>query len=276
MSGNVPFANGACVQVATKSRTVGRSNLRTILEGPRHSGIAAQQAQGLILIVEDDDRLRSALLLALRDEGFAAEGVADAESCLRRLSEIDPDLILVDIMLPAASGLDLCRTIRQTSNIPIIVVTARDDSHDVVAGLEAGADDYVTKPFVLKELAARIRATLRRIRSGGEASATMTFGALVISPDEGRVINDGDEVPLTRTEFLLLCELAQNANRVLSRDVLLENVWGYDYFGDGRVVDAHVRRLRKKIEPDPSEPSYVVTVRGLGYRFESPTSQERV
>lgn len=228
------------------------------------------------MIVEDDDRLRSALLLALGDEGFAAEGVADAESCLRRLSQIDPDLILVDIMLPAASGLDLCRTIRQTSNTPIIVVTARDDSHDVVAGLEAGADDYVTKPFVMKELAARIRALLRRIRSGEQTSATMIFGDLLISPEEGRVMSNGEEVPLTRTEFLLLCELAQNANRVLSRDALLENVWGYDYFGDGRVVDAHIRRLRMKIEPDPSEPSYVVTVRGLGYRFESQSSEERV
>lgn len=232
--------------------------------------VASQQALGLILIVEDDDRLRSALRLALRDEGFAVDAVPDAETGLERLSVIDPDLILVDIMLPGANGLDLCRSIRQSSHVPIIIVTARDDSHDVVAGLEAGADDYVTKPFVTKELAARIRALLRRTRLTEADSSPMTFGDLVIAPDEGRVTRGGEDAQLTRIEFLLLCELAENPNRVLSRDVLLENVWGYDYFGDGRVVDAHVRRLRKKIEPNPSEPSYVVTVRGLGYRFEPP------
>lgn len=173
-------------------------------------------------------------------------------------------------MLPGASGLDLCRSIRQTSNVPIIIVTARDDSHDVVAGLEAGADDYVTKPFVIKELAARIRALLRRTRLPENDPPTMVFGDLVVAPEEGRVTRAGEDVPLTRIEFLLLCELARNPGRVMSRDLLLENVWGYDYFGDGRVVDAHVRRLRTKIEPDPSEPTHVVTVRGLGYRFEPP------
>lgn len=232
--------------------------------------VAGQQALGLILIVEDDDRLRSALRLALRDEGFAVDAVPDAERGLERLSITDPDLVLVDIMLPGANGLDLCRSIRQSSHVPIIIVTARDDSHDVVAGLEAGADDYVTKPFVTKELAARIRALLRRTRLTVLDSAPLTFGDLVIAPDEARVTRGGEDAQLTRTEFLLLCELAENPNRVLSRDVLLENVWGYDYFGDGRVVDAHVRRLRKKIEPDPSEPTFVVTVRGLGYRFEPP------
>jgi len=234
---------------------------------------AVNQSLGVVLIVEDDDRLRSALRLALRDEGFEVEDVADAESGLERLAAIDPDLVLVDIMLPGANGFDLCRAIRQESNVPIIVVTARDDSHDVVAGLEAGADDYVTKPFVIKELAARIRALLRRTRLTVDDSAVMTFGDLVISPDQGRVTRAGEEISLTRTEFRLLCELAQSPNRVMSRDILLENVWGYDYFGDGRVVDAHVRRLRKKIEPNPAEPSHVVTVRGLGYRFEPPESE---
>lgn len=229
---------------------------------------SAQQTQGTILIVEDDDRLRSAIRLALGDEGFIAEGAPDAESGMELLDRVEPDLVLVDIMLPGANGFDLCRSIRQTSNVPIIILTARDDSHDVVAGLEAGADDYVTKPFVIKELAARIRALLRRTRVPDDDAASMTFGTLVISPEEGRVVRGGEEVSLTRTEFLLLCELASSPGRVLSRDVLLENVWGYDYFGDGRVVDAHIRRLRKKIEPDPSEPRFVVTVRGLGYRFE--------
>lgn len=229
---------------------------------------SAQQTQGTILIVEDDDRLRSAIRLALGDEGFVAEEAPDAESGMELLDRVEPDLVLVDIMLPGANGFDLCRSIRQTSNVPIIILTARDDSHDVVAGLEAGADDYVTKPFVIKELAARIRALLRRTRVPDDDAASMTFGTLVISPDEGRVVRGGEEVSLTRTEFLLLCELASSPGRVLSRDVLLENVWGYDYFGDGRVVDAHIRRLRKKIEPDPSDPRFVVTVRGLGYRFE--------
>lgn len=237
---------------------------------------SVQQSQGLILIVEDDDRLRSALRLALRDEGFAVETASDAEAGMERLAATEPDLVLVDIMLPGANGLDLCRSIRQSSNVPIIIVTARDDSHDVVAGLEAGADDYVTKPFVIKELAARIRALLRRTRAAVDSPDAMIFGELVISPEEGRVTRAGAEILLTRIEFLLLCELAQHPNRVMSRDLLLENVWGYDYFGDGRVVDAHIRRLRKKIEPDPSQPVHVVTVRGLGYRFESPAREDIV
>lgn len=234
---------------------------------------ATKQALGMILIVEDDDRLRGALRLALRDEGFDVDDVPDAESGLQRLTAIDPDLVLVDIMLPGSSGFDLCRAIRQASNVPIIIVTARDDSHDVVAGLEAGADDYVTKPFVMKELAARIRALLRRTRNVEDPADCLRFGDLVIYPPQGRVTRQEEEVALTRTEFLLLCELAQSPRRVLSRDILLTNVWGYDYFGDGRVVDAHIRRLRKKIEQDPSDPQIVVTVRGLGYRFEPPDEE---
>lgn len=232
--------------------------------------MTSTQTLGRILIVEDDDRLRSALKLALKEQGFSVSGVGDAASGLQQVVREDPDLVLVDIMLPGASGLDLCRDIRQGSNVPIIIITARDDSHDVVAGLEAGADDYVTKPFVMPELAARIRALLRRTRFEPEQDTSMDFGDLIIYPEQGRVECWGEEVSLTRTEFMLLCELTQNPMKVLSRDVLLTNVWGYNYFGDGRVVDAHIRRLRKKIEADPSEPSLVVTVRGLGYRFEPP------
>lgn len=230
-----------------------------------------EQSLGVVLVVEDDDRLRRALTLALTDEGFTIVEAPTAETAEALLVDSSPDLVLLDIMLPGASGLDLCRSIRRTSMVPIIVVTARDDSHDVVAGLEAGADDYVTKPFVTKELAARIRALLRRTRVTG-AGNEKRFGDLAVFVDEGRVARAGEDIPLTRTEFMLLCELVENPRRVFSRETLLANVWGYDYFGDGRVVDAHVRRLRKKIEPDPADPTFVVTVRGLGYRFEPPRS----
>lgn len=222
-----------------------------------------------VLIVEDDEGVRRSLRLALREEGYEVHDVVDAEAALELVSKIEPDLVLVDIMLPKISGLELCRSIRQTSQVPIILVTARDDSHDVVAGLEAGADDYVTKPFVFKELAARIRALLRRVQGAPDPNGpVLEFVGLRIFPDEGRAVRAGEELSLTRTEFLLLCELASNARRVLSRDQLLSQVWGYDYFGDGRVVDAHIRRLRTKIETDPSEPDYVRTVRGLGYKFD--------
>lgn len=231
--------------------------------------------QAHILIVEDDDSVRRALTLALRDEGHSVEAVGEGTSAMESFRARVPDLVLIDVMLPGSSGLDLCRTIRQTSQVPIIMVTARDDSHDVVAGLEAGADDYVTKPYVFKELAARIRAALRRTANVDDADGAMLrYPGIEISRDQGRVARDGVEIPLTRTELLLLCELAESPRRVFSRDQLLMNVWGYDYFGDGRVVDAHVRRLRKKIEPDPSNPTYVVTVRGLGYRFDPPAGDD--
>lgn len=233
----------------------------------------SEPSSGLVLVVEDDDRLRRALTLALHDEGFVVDEAASAEAAEAQLAQSSPDLVLIDIMLPGASGLDLCRSVRRLSTVPIIMVTARDDSHDVVAGLEAGADDYVTKPFVTKELAARIRALLRRTRVVGNGNVKH-FGDLSVFVDEGRVTRSDSEISLTRTEFLLLCELVENPRKVYSREALLANVWGYDYFGDGRVVDAHVRRLRKKIEPDPSEPVYVVTVRGLGYRFEPPLSDD--
>ncbi len=227
--------------------------------------------QARILIVEDDEGVRRSLALALGDEGYAVTMVETAAEAMTAFEAAEPDLMLIDVMLPGRNGLDLCRTIRQTSMVPVIMVTARDDSHDVVAGLEAGADDYVTKPFVFKELTARIRALLRRIRvDDSEGSSRMEYGDLEIARDEGRVSKGGDDLALTRIEFELLCELASSPKRVFSRDQLLSNVWGYDYFGDGRVVDAHIRRLRKKIEDEPSDPVYVVTVRGLGYKFMPP------
>jgi DNA-binding response OmpR family regulator len=221
-----------------------------------------------VLLVEDDHRIRAALRMALEDEGFAVDEAASGEDGLRLFALDAPDVALVDLMLPGIDGFEVCRTIRRRSDLPVIVVTARADSHDVVAGLEAGADDYVRKPIVTKELSARIRALLRRARTSAQpASARLVFGDLEILPDGGVVRRDGDEVHLTSTEFKLLCELASSPGRIYSREQLLEKVWGYDYFGDGRIVDVHVRRLRTKIEADPSAPRHILTARGLGYKL---------
>jgi DNA-binding response OmpR family regulator len=221
-----------------------------------------------ILLVEDDERIRAAIRLTLEDEQYHVTEVASGEAAIESFTARPADLVLIDVMLPGIDGFDLCRSLRRASDVPVIMVTARSDSHDVVAGLEAGADDYVVKPFVPKELTARIRALLRRVRAEGPAGAVLRFGSLEIRPEAGVVLRDGVEVSLTKTEFRLLGELAANPGRVLSREILLERVWGYGYFGDGRLVDVHVRRLRKKVEPDPSQPEHIVTVRGLGYRFQ--------
>ena len=235
-------------------------------------------------MVEDDERIRTSTRLALEDEGYDVAEADSAELALATIAIQDPDVVIVDLMLPGMDGFQCCREIRRTSDVPIIVVTARSDTHDVVAGLEAGADDYMTKPFVVKELAARIRAHLRRTggaagpTAGGSAGGTRstavvtpawTFGDVEVLPDAGEVRRAGEPVHLTRTELRLLCELAANMGRVLSREQLLEQVWGYDYFGDSRLVDVHIRRLRTKIEPNPAAPQHVVTVRGLGYKLAS-------
>jgi DNA-binding response OmpR family regulator len=221
-----------------------------------------------ILAVEDDERIREAVKLALEDEGWTVEGTASGEEAVEAFARQVPDVVLIDIMLPGIDGFELCRTLRRTSDVPIVMVTARNDTHDVVAGLEAGADDYLTKPFAPKELSARIRALLRRVRPAPPGHERLVFGDLELIPEEGKVLRGGTEVHLTKTEFRLLCELADNRGKVYSREELLDNVWGYDYFGDGRLVDVHVRRLRTKVESDPAAPRHVVTVRGLGYRLE--------
>jgi DNA-binding response OmpR family regulator len=191
---------------------------------------------------------------------------ATGEEGLMRLTE-GPDVVLLDLMLPDIDGFTVCRRIRHDSDVPVIVVTARTDSHDVVAGLEAGADDYVTKPLVAKELSARIRALLRRVEPMIAPEAhRFAVGNLEIRVDEGLVLRDGQPLSLTRTEFRLLTELATARGAVLSREELLERVWGYDYFGDSRLVNVHVRRLRTKVERDPANPRLVVTARGIGYR----------
>ena len=222
-----------------------------------------------ILTVEDDERIRTAVKLALEDEGWQVSEASSGEDALGVFTHTPADVVLIDIMLPGIDGFEVCRSIRRISDVPIIMVTARADTHDVVAGLEAGADDYLTKPFAPKELSARIRALLRRVRTSEPGMSRLVFGELEIVPDEGVVRRGGEELHLTKTEFRLLVELGTNPGRVLSREVLLERVWGYGYFGDGRLVDVHVRRLRTKVERDPANPRHVVTVRGLGYKLQS-------
>jgi DNA-binding response OmpR family regulator len=221
-----------------------------------------------ILTVEDDERIRTSVKMALEDEGWDVIEAESGEQAIESFSSQPTDVVLIDLMLPGIDGFELCRTIRRSSDVPILMVTARTDTHDVVAGLEAGADDYVTKPFQPKELSARIRALLRRARPAESGNPHLRFGDLEVIPAEGVVKSSGADVHLTKTEFRLLCELASAPGRVFSREQLLERVWGYDYFGDGRLVDVHVRRLRTKVEPDAANPRHVVTVRGLGYKLQ--------
>jgi DNA-binding response OmpR family regulator len=225
-----------------------------------------------LLFIEDDDGIRLALTLALEDEGYriteAATGRAGLEAFDR--SGAKPiDLVLLDLRLPDMSGFDVCRSLRSRSIVPIIIITAQTDTYDMVAGLEAGADDYITKPVVPKELAARIRALLRRVQLHGHSPNTSvaSFGDIELRRAQGIVLKGGVELNLTKTEFRLLCEFADHAGAVLSRDQLLERVWGYEYLGDSRLVDAHVRRLRVKIEDHADDPKLIVTARGVGYRL---------
>ena len=231
---------------------------------------------GKVLIVEDDDRIRAALRLALQEEQYEVVEARDVVQGKKLHQSEQPDVLLVDIMLGDADGRDLIKDIRTTSQVPIIVVSARGDTHDVVAGLEAGADDYLTKPIVIKELTARIRAVRRR-ESGTPAVATgdVTIGednngAIIFSPDGGWLSRAGADVPLTATEYRLLLELVSHRGQVLSREQLLQRVWGYEKYGDDRLVDVTMRRLRVKLEPDPSKPRYLLTLRGLGYRLQAP------
>lgn len=222
-----------------------------------------------LLFIEDDDQIRLALRLALEDEGYAVREASDGTSGLTAFKEREADLVLLDLRLPDMSGFDVCRSLRASSIVPIIIITAQTDTHDMVAGLEAGADDYVTKPVVPKELAARIRSLLRRVQLQETTMAPRPsrFGDIELRREEGIVLKAGRELSLTKTEFRLLCEFADHAGAVLSREQLLERVWGYDYLGDSRLVDAHVRRLRVKIEEHADDPRLIVTVRGIGYRL---------
>ena len=223
-------------------------------------------ATARLLLVEDDAATRQALALTLRDEGHVVIEAADARAALAALPSAD--VVLLDLSLPDADGVQLCRRVRSTSDVPIIMVTGRSSSAHVVAGLQAGADDYVTKPVVGSELAARVRALLRRARP--ELSGRLLLGDLELLVQEGSARRGGVEVHLTRTEFRLLVELVAHAGHVVTREQLLQRVWGYDYYGDTRLLDVHVRRLREKVEDDPGQPNMVQTVRGVGYRVVDP------
>jgi DNA-binding response OmpR family regulator len=230
-----------------------------------------------VLVVEDDDRIRTVLRLALEDEGYEVAEATGGEEAVERMRAAPADFLLVDLMLGGMDGFSCIREVRRWSDVPIVVVSARTDTHDVVAGLEAGADDYVTKPFQVKEITARLRALRRRLgprQSEANQDAGIVLrdgpgGRLVLRPAEGRLLQGEEPVHLTLTEFRLLCELAEAQGQVLSRRQLLERVWEHGFFGDERLVDVHVRRLRTKVEADPARPELVVTVRGLGYRLEN-------
>jgi DNA-binding response OmpR family regulator len=219
-----------------------------------------------VLIIEDDPDIRSVTARLLEDEGYEVDEAEDGETGLERFRTHPADGVLLDLRLPGIDGFETCRAIRQQSAVPIIVVTARDDAFDVVAALEAGADDYLSKPYQPKELIARLRAVTRRARGFDVQPGIIRVGKLEILPDEGIVRRDGVEVDLTATEFRLLCEMAASPGRVFSHDVLLDLVWDYPSYGDAKLVSVHISRLRAKIEPDPSNPEHVLTVRGFGYK----------
>jgi two-component system response regulator RegX3 len=232
-------------------------------------------SEAVILVVEDEASFVEALTIGLRREGFEVVVAVDGAEALEKFDEVAPDLVLLDVMLPKISGIDVCRQLRKRTQVPIIMVTAKGAEIDTVVGLEVGADDYVTKPYRLRELVARMRAVLRRSESSNNHNniavrtpGMIEVGDVLLDPEEHRVRVGGDDVSLPLKEFELLHLLLANAGRVLPRDVLIDRVWGSDYVGDTKTLDVHVKRLRSKIEPDPAMPTRIVTIRGLGYKYE--------
>jgi two-component system, OmpR family, response regulator RegX3 len=228
-----------------------------------------------VLLVEDEESFVDALLIGLKREGFRVEVARDGFEALERFDAVKPDLVLLDVMLPRISGIDVCRQLRKRTQVPIIMVTAKGAEIDTVVGLEVGADDYVTKPYRIRELVARMRAVLRRRSGETRPAAEISAGSIVVGdvsldPDEHVVSIDGQQLNLPLKEFELLHMLLANAGRVLPRETLIDRVWGSDYVGDTKTLDVHVKRLRSKVEADPANPTRIVTIRGLGYKYERP------
>jgi len=226
-----------------------------------------------VFVVEDEPSFVEALRVGLSREGFRVEVATDGMQAIERFDVVAPDVVLLDVMLPRMSGIDVCRQLRMRSQVPIIMVTAKGAEIDTVVGLEVGADDYVTKPYRMRELVARIRAVVRRRGPAPSAESEVAAGAIVVGdlsldPDEHRVLLAGSHLALPLKEFELLHLLMANAGRVLTREMLIDRVWGSDYFGDTKTLDVHVKRLRAKVEPDPANPTRIVTIRGLGYKLE--------
>jgi two-component system, OmpR family, response regulator MtrA len=222
-----------------------------------------------LLLVEDDASIREIASLGLRDAGFRVTAAVDGREGLTRALHDPFDAIILDVMLPSLDGFQVCREIRKQSRVPIIMLTARTDTLDVVVGLESGADDYVTKPFEMPELVARVRAVLRRAQAAPEETM-LSVGQLEVDPAGFTARKDGKDLSLTATEFRLLLEMARRPGQVFTRELLLQRVWNYDYLGDSRLVDVAVQRLRAKLEDDPAHPTMIKTVRGVGYRLERP------
>ncbi|WP_312717654.1 response regulator transcription factor [Mobilicoccus sp.] len=223
-----------------------------------------------ILVVEDEESFSDPLAYLLRKEGYDVAIAETGPEALEEMARTGADLVLLDLMLPGLSGIDVCRTLRQRSSVPIIMLTAKDSEIDKVVGLEIGADDYVTKPYSSRELLARIKAVLRRQEPEELLPNTLESGPVRMDVERHVVSVEGEHTPLPLKEFELLEMLLRNAGRVLTRMQLIDRVWGSDYVGDTKTLDVHIKRLRAKIEPDPAKPVHIVTVRGLGYKFEGP------
>jgi len=228
-----------------------------------------------VLVVEDEASFVEALTIGLGREGFRVQVARDGAQALEIFDAVKPDLVLLDVMLPKISGIDVCRELRRRSTVPIIMVTAKGSEIDTVVGLEVGADDYVTKPYRLRELVARMRAVLRRapgdaIGADHDDAEVLDVGDVSLDPGRHEVMVRGEPVTLPLKEFELLTLLLENAGRVLAREVLIDRVWGHDYVGDTKTLDVHVKRLRAKVEEDPSLPTRIITIRGLGYKYEAP------